>query len=101
MTGRHEEPEWGPNTGDEDNAVEATVPTARAVDVSKVVEVKVVATAGVSLVAGIVVAVGSALLADAHILDGLPEWARFLILAAIPPILGFAAGYATPSNRIR
>jgi hypothetical protein len=35
-----------------------------------------------------------------EIFDALPEWLRFVVLAAIPPVLAFLAGYAVPSNRV-
>lgn len=69
-------------------------------DKSRTVEVKVVVAALVVLLANVAYAVISAISADAHILNDLPEWARFVILAAIPPVLGFIGGYAVPSNRV-
>ena len=38
--------------------------------------------------------------ADTSVLDGLPVWLRFVVLAALPPALAFLAGYRQPSNRV-
>ena len=68
-------------------------------DKSKVIEIKVVVAALVTLVASIAYAVIDAVSHTPHALDGLPEWSRFVIIAAIPPTLTFLAGYSVPSNR--
>lgn len=70
------------------------------VDVAKTVDIKVVAAAAAGLVASVAYAVLDALSRDHAILHDLPDWARFVILAAIPPLLSFLAGYAVPSNRV-
>lgn len=69
-------------------------------DRSKVIEVKVVGTAAVGLVCSILLAVLDAVQQSPHVLDGVPEWLRFIILAAIPPTLMFLTGWAIPSNRV-
>lgn len=69
-------------------------------DVSRVVELKVVGAAAAGLACSVAMAVLDAVQHSPHILDGLPEWSRFIILAAIPPVLIFLAGYAIPSNRV-
>ena len=84
--GEHEKPE--PN-------MPADIP-----DKSKTIEIKVVAATAAGLLASISYAVLDALSRDHHVLDGLPEVWRFVVLAAIPPLLSFLAGYAVPSNRI-
>jgi hypothetical protein len=38
--------------------------------------------------------------ANSAILDPLPPWARSLIVTLIPPLMGLAAGYRVPSNRV-
>lgn len=85
--GEHEKPE--PDTG-----------PAPKTDMSKTVEIKVVAAAGGGLLASVACAVLDALARDHHVLDGLPDAWRFVIMAAIPPVSAFCAGYAVPSNRI-
>jgi hypothetical protein len=77
---------------------EATQPN-RAVQATKI-EVKVVAATAATLLASVAFAVLDALAHHTEIFDALPEWLRFVILAAIPPVLTFLAGYAVPSNRV-
>jgi hypothetical protein len=77
---------------------EATQPN-RAVQSTKI-EVKVVAATAATLLASVAFAVLDALAHHTEIFDSLPEWLRFVILAAIPPVLTFLAGYAVPSNRV-
>jgi hypothetical protein len=72
---------------------------ARAVQ-AKTIEIKVVAATAATLLASIAFAVLDALAHHTEILDALPEWLRFVVLAAIPPVLTFLAGYAVPSNRM-
>lgn len=69
-------------------------------DVAKVVELKVVVGALASLTASVAFAVLDAVQHTPHVLDGFPEWSRFLIITAIPPVLTFLGGYAVPSNRV-
>lgn len=42
----------------------------------------------------------SAVQANTAVLDPLPPWARSLVLALLPGLLGFAAGWRVPSNRV-
>ncbi len=37
---------------------------------------------------------------NTEVLDGLPPWARTLIVAVVPTLLGVLAGYWAPSNRV-
>jgi hypothetical protein len=70
------------------------------VEKSRTIEVKVIAATGATLLASVAFAVLDALAHHTEILDALPEWLRFVVLAAIPPVLAFLAGYAVPSNRV-
>jgi hypothetical protein len=70
------------------------------VEKSRTVEVKVVAATAATLLASVAFAVLDALAHHTEIFDALPEWLRFVVLAAIPPVLTFLAGYAVPSNRV-
>ena len=79
---------------------EPEAPADPKTDVSKTVEIKVVVATLAGLLASVSYAVLDALARDHHVLDGLPDGLRFVILAAIPPLLTFLAGYAVPSNRI-
>lgn len=79
---------------------ETNGPEVPKTDVSKTVEIKVVAAAAGGLLGTVAYAVLDALARDHAVLDGLPDWARFVILAAIPPVLSFLAGYVVPSNRV-
>lgn len=69
-------------------------------DVSKVIEVKVLAGFAATLVASVVVALLQAVAANPSVLLGLPPWASFVITTSIPPVLGCLAGYVMPSNRV-
>lgn len=73
---------------------------APAPDVAKLVEVKLVAATAVTLLAGVAYAVIDAVQDSPEVLDGLPPWLRFVMIAALPPVLAFLAGYRTPSNRV-
>jgi hypothetical protein len=53
-----------------------------------------------STLAGVLWVVADAVQTNTQILDGLPPWVRSLILALIPTMLAFAAGYRVPSNRV-
>ena len=53
-----------------------------------------------TVAATVLYAVGNAVQDNTALLDGLPPWARGLILAVLPTLLAFLAGYQTPSNRI-
>ena len=37
---------------------------------------------------------------NTEVLDGLPAWARTLVLAVLPSLLALLAGYRVPSNRV-
>jgi len=63
------------------------------------VELKVWASTVGGLLAGVVLAVLEALADQPAMLEGLPAWARFLIIAATPAIVTFAGGYAAPHTR--
>lgn len=63
----------------------------------KTVETKLVVA---STLAGVLWVVADAVQQNTQILDGLPPWARSLILALLPTLAGFAAGYRVPSNRV-
>jgi hypothetical protein len=67
---------------------------------AKTIEIKVVAATAATLLASVAFAVLDALAHHTEILGALPEWLRFVVLAAIPPVLTFLAGYAVPSNRV-
>ena len=90
---RHETP-------DPVEPVEPPSPWTQAQRVEKAIEVKVVVASLLTLLCGVAYAVIDAVSHSPHILDGLPEWSRFVILAAVPPVLTFLGGYATPSNRM-
>ena len=85
MTGRHEVP-----------GEEAPTP---APDTSRTVEIKVVAAAVVTLLASVAYAVLDAVGHSPQVLDGLPPLVRFAVIAAIPAVLSFLAGWVVPSNR--
>lgn len=68
--------------------------------VARVVEVKVIVSSLITLFAGVVVGILNAVQADSSILGSLPAWLQFVLLAALPPVLAFAAGYAKESNRV-
>jgi hypothetical protein len=70
------------------------------VDRTKVIEIKVVATAAVTLIASVSYAVLNAIAAQPDMLAPWPPALRFVTIAAIPPVLAFLAGYAKTSNRI-
>jgi hypothetical protein len=54
----------------------------------------------VTVLVPVLYAVLAAVQDNTVILDGLPPWLRALILAVVPPLLGFLAGYRAPSNRV-
>lgn len=53
-----------------------------------------------TVVATVFYAVGTAVQGNTAILEPLPAWLRFIVLAALPGLLAFAAGYRVPSNRV-
>lgn len=64
-----------------------------------VIESKVVASTGVALAASIGVAILNGVAANSQLLGGLPPAVQALVLALVPPLLTFVAGYQVPSNR--
>lgn len=68
--------------------------------VEKVVEVKVIVAALFALFCSIAVAVLNGLQEKPDLIAGLPAWAQFVILTAVPPIATFLSGYRTTSNRV-
>lgn len=78
----------------EDPTVTYRPPVAGA---SRTVEVKLVVA---SVLAAMLYALAQAVAANTAILDPLPEWARFTILAVLPTVLAFAGGYMKSSNRV-
>ena len=54
----------------------------------------------VSVLVPVLYAILSAVQDNTDVLDGLPPWARTLILAVVPTLLGVLAGYQAPSNRV-
>lgn len=65
-----------------------------------VVESKVKASTLAALLASIAVAVLNGVQDTPGLLAPLPPIAQTVILLLVPPLLAFAAGYATPSNRV-
>lgn len=65
-----------------------------------VVEAKVWASTLVTLAASVGVALLNAVQDNPALLGGLPEWVQFVVLAAVPPVLAFLAGYVKASNRV-
>lgn len=68
--------------------------------VQDVIESKVIVSSLVTLVAGCAAAVLNEVETNATLLGGLPPWAQALVLCLVPPLLTFAGGYATTSNRV-
>lgn len=60
------------------------------------VEAKVKASTWSALAAGMALAVVNAVQDQPGILEPMPGWAQFLILAVLPPLAVFLAGYAAP-----
>lgn len=60
------------------------------------IELKVWVTTAVTFLISCVVAVAEAVADNPAVLDGMPAWARFLILAIVPAVVVFGAGYAAP-----
>ncbi|GEL17704.1 hypothetical protein [Pseudonocardia asaccharolytica] len=65
-----------------------------------VVEAKVWASTLVTLAASVGVALLNAVQDQPTLLGGLPPWLQTLLLALVPPLLAFVAGYAKRSNRV-
>jgi hypothetical protein len=89
MTGRHETPDVDP---------EATQPS-RVVQSQKIERKVSVATAVAGTLGGLL-AVLNAIQASPGLIAGLPKSWQSVIFIAVPLILVFAGGWATPSNRI-
>lgn len=64
---------------------------------SRAVEAKLVVA---TTLATVLYVVGAAVQDNTQLLDPLPPWLRALVLAVLPGLLAFAAGYRVPSNRI-
>jgi hypothetical protein len=54
----------------------------------------------VTVLAPILYTVLDTVQANTVVLDGLPPWARTLVLAVLPSLLALLAGYRVPSNRV-
>jgi len=54
----------------------------------------------VTVLAPILYAILATVQDNTEILDGLPPWARTLVLAVLPSLLALLAGYRVPSNRV-
>lgn len=63
------------------------------------IELKAWAATVGSLAAGLVLAVLEALADNPAMLEALPAWARFLIIACTPALVTFLAAYAAPHTR--
>lgn len=90
--GRHELPEQ--------TSPESTQPSEPTRALDRVIEVKVIAATAVPLLASVAYAVINAVQAQPDILNGLPPWLRFIIIASLVPLLTFFSGYQMPSNRV-
>jgi hypothetical protein len=64
------------------------------------VERKVTAATFATLAFSMLTALLIAIQNDPTILLGLPPWLQFVLIAVLPPIATFVAGYGTPSNRV-
>lgn len=76
------------------------VPSHAAAPIPTVIESKVLASTGVAFAASVAVAVLNGMAANSQLLGGLPPAVQALILALVPPLLTFVAGYQTSSNRV-
>lgn len=63
----------------------------------RAVETKLVVA---STLAAVLYVVAGAVQENTAILEPLPPWLRSLVLALLPALLAFAAGYRVPSNRV-
>jgi hypothetical protein len=68
--------------------------------VEDVVERKVISSSLVTLAVSLLIALLNGVAADSTLLGALPPVVQAIILASVPPLVTFAAGYATPSNRV-
>lgn len=60
------------------------------------VDLKVIASTAGGVTAGLVLAVLESLVAQPALLEGVPAWLRFLLIAAAPGLIVFLSGYAAP-----
>jgi hypothetical protein len=60
------------------------------------IETKVSVAALGSLLAGVALAILTAVQSDPAVISGLPEPVQFVLIAALPPVVAFLAGYAAP-----
>lgn len=60
------------------------------------VEAKVKASTWSALAAGMGLAIVNATQEQPGVLDPLPGWSQFLLIAILPPLAAFLAGYAAP-----
>ena len=86
--------ENAPNPYEDSPTVDLTPPTPGP---PSQVEAKLVV---VSVLAPILYTILATVQDNTEILDGLPPWARTLILAVLPSLLALLAGYRVPSNRV-
>ena len=63
------------------------------------IETKVKASAVAAFVVGALIAALNAVQDNPSLLGTLPGWAQTLIIALVPPLLTFLAGYAAPHTR--
>lgn len=64
------------------------------------IESKVVASSWTAAGLGVLVAILNMVQDQPSLLGVLPVWAQSLLLAVLPPVLVFLAGYAKTSNRV-
>ena len=64
------------------------------------VETKVKTTTWATLAASVLLANINAVQDQPGILDPLPAWLQFLIIATIPPVATFLSGYAAPHTAL-
>ncbi|MDN5858959.1 MAG: hypothetical protein L0H84_10075 [Pseudonocardia sp.] len=65
-----------------------------------IVEAKVAAAALLTMLASVAAAILNAVQDNPALLGALPPWLQFVLIAAIPPVLTFLAGYTKTSNRV-
>lgn len=70
--------------------------------VEDIVEHKVLSASAVTLAVSVGIALLNGIAADSTLLGwlGLPPVVQAVVLAGVPPLVTFLAGYATPSNRV-
>lgn len=83
-----------------DNFDSATEPSRSAVaPAASLQKVEAKLVVGTTL-AGMLYAVLEIVQANTEVLAFLPGWAQGIVLAVLPTLLGFLAGYRVPSNRV-